>query len=210
MYKDVWPYWLARWIIILLFLLLFFCYRPIVLPKIEYVDRIKLNTIDDHLEKSLWISSCKDMDYIKKKSCTYEEKTLYWCNDSPDCDWKPCENTICWIYSIIISSWTTLPASWFNTFLLLADNQNNATIDIFQWEEILAKKNTLLQSWIFIDGLTSRNNWWKAWIGVKFNVDKKWYLSFKAEDLDDESNIRELTILIWNSTWVKYKYVWIN
>ena len=199
MYKDVRPYRLLWWIIVLIFLFLFFCYKPIVLPEIKYVDRIKLNTIHNHLEQSLGIEVCSDMDEVNKKSCTYEEKSLYRCDDSPDCDWKPCENTICWIYSIVISSWVTLPASWSETFWLLADSQNDATIDVFQGEEGLAWKNTLLQSWIIINWLTSRKDWWKAWVDVTFNVDKKWYLSLKAEDIDDPNNIKELIIKIPNN-----------
>lgn len=199
MYKDVWPYWLARWILLLLFLLLFFCYKPIVLPKVEYVDRIKLKTVDNHLEQSLWIEVCSSKDDITKKYCTEEEKRLYWCDDNPECDGEFCEGKICWIYSIIISSWASLPASWSESFGLMSDYQNNALITVFQWEDILAQKNTLLQSWIIIDGLTSRNNWWKAWVNVTFNVDEKWYLSFIAEDLDNANNIEELTIKIPNN-----------
>lgn len=196
MYKDVWPYWLTRWILALLFLFLFFCYKPIVLPEIKYVNRIKLNTIDNHLEQSLWVSICVLKTQVNKFSCTQEEAELYWCEDNPICE--TCEWRICGILDTIISSWAILPSSWTDTIMTADSWQTEMMFEVYQWDDIVAQKNKILQTWIVITWLPSKNAL-EAWVTINFNVDKNWYLSFKIIDKDDKFNSTGWSILIPNN-----------
>ena len=199
MCKDVWPYWLMWWILWLLFLILFFCYKPIEVPEISYVDYIKLDTIDNRLEHGLWVSVCKYGEIIDKFYCTEDEK-LYWCDDDPQIEDGPW--WICGILATVISGWTMLPASWIDEIVTANSWQTWMDFAVYQWENIVAGMNTLLESWITISGLPSKKAG-EAWVNVSFNVDKKWQLSFKIVDKDNKYNSTEWTVLIPNNWYIE-------
>lgn len=196
--KDTWPYWILWSIWLFLFLILFFAYKPIIVPSVDYVDYIKISTKDNHLEQSLWVSVCDLKKDIDKFSCT-EDEELYWCDDNPDCE--TCSWYICGVLDIIISGWTLLPASWIDFIRTMDAWQTGMVFEVYQWEEIVAMKNTVLQSWILITWLPEKKAG-EAWVYVSFDVDKKWHLSFRIVDKDNKYNSTEWTVLIPNNGYV--------
>lgn len=204
-YKDVRPFWVMRFLILAIFLFLFFCYKPIDLPEIRYVDSIKIETNNNTLKESLWVEVCKTKEYLSGYTCT-EIDEAYWCEERESCkDWN-CTEKVCWIFASIIDSWSKVPTNWTIDIYTFEKWQTEMNFEIYQWENFIAKKNKLLKDWIKITGLPFKNTW-EAWVTVTFKINKWWHLSFSAVDMDNSNNKTELTVKIPNEDYDEF-FTW--
>lgn len=102
----------------------------------------------------------------------------------------------CWLFDSIISANSYLPAigSW--RYYTLYDYQTDVLVDIYQWDNTLAKNNQLLWS-LTISNLPKQKAWLSS-VDVHFNIDKNWYLWVRVVDNTDFNNRKQTTI-----KWVK-------
>jgi hypothetical protein len=195
-YKDVRPFWIMRFLILLIFLFMFFCYKPIDLPDIKYVNSIKIETENSTVKESLWVSVCKAKEILSWYTCN-EIDEKYWCEEEEFCKNGICFEEVCWIYDSIIDSGSTIPAYWTTEIHTLKEGQTEMHFEIYQGENFIAGKNKLLKDWILITWLPKKDSW-EAWVTVTLKINKLWHLSFSAVDIDNQNNKTELVVKIPN------------
>ena len=190
MYKDLWPYRIT-WFVIFILSILFLNWTPMI---ISTQGKVKLKTENWSIIWSLGTDICVNTDeYYEKyktKTCSNLERQ-FWCID--EATWH-----ICWLFDVIIASWSTLPASWSKIYVTISSWQTELDFSIYQWDKKFVWNNTLLENWILLSWIPKKPAW-EANVTVYFNVDKYWYLSFKAVDNADPNNMREVSVKVPDS-----------
>ena len=195
-YKDVWPFWIMRFLILWIFLFLFFWYKPIDLPEIKYVNSIKIETENNIVKESLWVSVCRQKAFLSGYSCSALDEE-YGCIETEFCKNWVCAEEVCWMFASIIDSWSTIPAYWTTDIYTLRKWQTEMPFEIYQWDNLIAQRNELLKDGIIITWLPKKDSW-EAWVTVTLKINKLWHLSFSAVDMDNKNNKTELVVRIPN------------